>query len=269
VLARPAAADVVVDKAIGIGGSTTQMYVDAPAGIAGADAFAAVVRNALSERGVPAVAVRIDDVAPSAWAGAASTTDCGSTAGHHRRQWFSPRLVAAASVAVVMCGVGIATARRQPAVPTVGAGATDLVVGRIAVRIPLHWNVEKVTAGPGSRRVQVSSPSDRDAALHITAAYVPGETLRQTAELLERRVAEQPAGVFLDFHPSDERVGRPAVTYREVRVGRDIRWAVVRDGSMRISIGCQSAPSREEGIRGACDEALRSARELVGTEGSQ
>jgi type VII secretion-associated protein (TIGR03931 family) len=60
--------------------------------------------------------------------------------------------------------------------------------------------------------------------------------------------------------------GRPAVTYREIRPGRVIRWSVVQAGSVRVCIGCQSAPGRDEAVRAACEQAVRSARELVGTE---
>jgi type VII secretion-associated protein (TIGR03931 family) len=85
--------------------------------------------------------------------------------------------------------------------------------------------------------------------------------------MLRQAVAEQPRGVFVEFNPTDRRGGRPAVTYREVRVGRDIRWAVVLDGSTRISVGCQSAPGREDTVARACEKAIESAHELAGTNG--
>ena len=45
---------------------------------------------------------------------------------------------------------------------------------------------------------------------------------------------------FADFRADDEVAGRPAVTYREVRLGRVVRWVVLLDGVTRISIGCQT-----------------------------
>src|SRR4029077_9102531 len=36
-------------------------------------------------------------------------------------------------------------------------------------------------------------------------------------------------------------------------------WAVLVDDSLRIAIGCQSAPGHEEAVREACDQAIRSA----------
>ena len=122
-----------------------------------------------------------------------------------------------------------------------------------------------VTAGPGSRRVEIVSPVEHSAALHVTQSYTPEETLDGAAQVLRRALAKEAAGTFVDFNPADEHSGRAAVTYREVRVGRDVRWSVVVDGSTRISIGCQSAPGREDAIDRACDEAIRSAHEVGGT----
>ena len=103
-----------------------------------------------------------------------------------------------------------------------------------------------------------------DTALHITQSYAPETTLAQAAEVLGRAVADQPPGVFVDFRSADDVADRPAVTYREVRAGRVIRWSVVLDRSTRISIGCQSAPGHEDTVRAVCDQAVRSAHE-VGT----
>ena len=83
---------------------------------------------------------------------------------------------------------------------------------------------------------------DPGAILHITQSRVPTADLAATADALRSAAAAQPPGVFVDFRPDDRRAGRPAVTYREVRPGHDIRWTVVVAGRVRISIGCQSTP---------------------------
>jgi type VII secretion-associated protein (TIGR03931 family) len=136
------------------------------------------------------------------------------------------------------------------------------VEGRIVVAVPVHWHVERVRSGSGSRRVQVGSPVDPDIALHITASYAPDSTLEQAAEVLGDAVADQTPGVFVGFRPAVEVAGRPAVTYREVRAGRVVDWSVVLSGSTRIGIGCQSAPDRTEVVRAVCEQAIRTAREL-------
>jgi len=163
--------------------------------------------------------------------------------------------------------LGLPDGRERVATPRPEVGAPDpaavsLVEGRIVVAVPLHWHVERVRSGSGSRRVQVGSPVDPDIALHITASYAPDSTLEQAAEVLGDAVADQTPGVFVGFRPAVEVAGRPAVTYREVRAGRVVDWSVVLSGSTRIGIGCQSAPDRTEVVRAVCEQAIRTAREL-------
>jgi type VII secretion-associated protein (TIGR03931 family) len=136
-----------------------------------------------------------------------------------------------------------------------------VVEGRMTVQIPANWTVERVTSGPGSRRLQVSPPGNPGIALHLTSSYAPEVTLDRAAEALTTAMADEPAGVFVDLCSPDEVAGRPAVTYREIRPGRVIAWSVVLDGATRIGIGCQSPPGGEAGVRAACEEAVRTGRE--------
>ncbi len=144
---------------------------------------------------------------------------------------------------------------------TPGPDAVAMVEGRVSVEIPPGWAVRRVTDGPGSRRVVVTSPSDDRSALHITSAYTPEGTLAEAAAMLAPLAAAEPA-VFGDFKAAAEVAGRPALTYREVRPGRAISWVVVLDGAMRIGIGCQSAPGREKSVGSVCQAAIASARDV-------
>ncbi len=217
--------------------------------------FARAVRGAMHRQGAWVELAQIDDVAGPA--------PDAERAVEPRRSWAAT--AAAVSVAAAVCGLGIAAAPADSRAGAPVAETVDLVEGRVTARIPRSWAVTRITAGPGSRRVQVSSPVDRAAALHLTQSYAPGETLDTTAATLRQAVGEQPEGVFVDFNATDRRGERPAVTYREIRAGREIRWSVVLDGSTRISIGCQSAAGREDSVAQPCAEAIRSARELMGT----
>ena len=233
-----------------------EVLLDVATGMPGSASTAAAIREILARRGLAARDVCLAERAAAALA---------------PPRW-RPAIRAALTVsAVLMVLTGlIVVAWRTPgrapvpAQPVAAADSTSLVEGRIAVAIPPHWLVQRITAGPGSRRVQVSSPADADLALHITQSYAPETTLAEAAEVLGRAIADQPPGVFVDFRLADDVAGRPAVTYREVRAGRVIRWSVVLDRSTRISIGCQSAPGHEDNVRAVCDQAVRSAHE-VGT----
>ena len=180
-----------------------------------------------------------------------------------RRRW--PVAIAVAGITLLPAVLLLRPPPSPPADPPTSPVAGSLVEGRVVVRIPRLWSVERITAGPGSRRVQVISPSHADVALHITQSYAPEATPEQTAEVLARAIAREPAGVFTDLRPDGRVAGRPAVTYTEARPGRIIRWAVLSSGPTRISIGCQSPPGREDSITAVCDDAVRSARD-VGTE---
>ena len=131
----------------------------------------------------------------------------------------------------------------------------------MTVNIPSHWMIQRVTGGPGSRRLQASPPQGPDIALHMTSSYAPEATLAQAAAVLSQAIADEPAGAFVDLRTGVEVAGRPAVTYREVRPGRIIDWSVVQAGATRISIGCQSRPGQEADVRSFCDEAVRTAGE--------
>lgn len=136
---------------------------------------------------------------------------------------------------------------------------TYLVEGRLALTVPANWPTQRVAGGPGSARIQVTSPSDPETALHITQSPVPGETLADAADRLRRAIEMEPAGVFVDFNPSGASAGRPAVTYREVRPGHDVWWTVLLDGELRIGVGCQSRRGGQDAVRDACEQAVRSA----------
>lgn len=177
---------------------------------------------------------------------------------HLRTAAISLLTVAAVAVVAVVAGVA-ATGRTGPTPP--GTPEATVVEGRLTAGIPAHWRVERVTGGPGSHRLQVSAPGHPEIAVHLTSAYAPESTLEQAATVLRTAIADQPSGVFVDLHPVDEVAGRPAVTYRELRPGREIAWSVVLSGATRISIGCQSPPGRAAEVRTVCEGVVRTARE--------
>jgi type VII secretion-associated protein (TIGR03931 family) len=105
---------------------------------------------------------------------------------------------------------------------------------------------------------------DNSTGVLITQSQVrEGETLTATSATLRSALDHEQAGVFSQFDPDGRRADRPAATYREHRDGRQIDWAVFVDDTVRIGIGCQSAPGSEHAVRNVCEEAIRSAHALV------
>ena len=244
--------------------TTAAVVIDAPSTVGGAGALAAMIADALHNCGGIG-AIQVDDVRLKRLA-AEIIQDTGNTcASHyseaawrdHRRHW---KLALVVLVIVTVLG-SLASARRG-APAGGGVSTTFLVEGRVALEVPAQWPTQRVVAGPGSARVQITSPSDPEMALHVTQSRIPTAALSATAEFLKQAIDGEPTGVFVDFNPAGNSAGRPAVTYREVRSGHDIRWTVLVDKAVRISIGCQSRHGYEDAMRQVCELAVRSARAL-------
>jgi type VII secretion-associated protein (TIGR03931 family) len=249
------------------GGTTTAVLIDVPGAVAGAQALATLIAGRLRRSGRPVVEIGDARLVRLIVAAAVKAQDKlprpqPVDAGHVRsRVRMLGGLAAAATVLAAAVPAMAAVGHR--AVPPVNTPPTTfLVEGRVALTVPADWQTQRVVTGPGSARVQVNSPSDPEVALHITQSPIPDETLSATADQLRRAIDTEPAGVFVDFNPSGVTAGRPAVTYRELRASHHVRWTVLVDGSVRISVGCQSRPGGEDAVRDVCEQAVRSARAI-------
>lgn len=240
--------DAVARAVVAIAGTSTPVVVDAPAEVAGAVALGNAVVAALHHRGVE---VTLADTRTWREVLAVPDTPVDEQLGSRVRIGRFT-ICAAAALVAVLGGIGFAVQDPPAGKPSM----TVLVEGRVGVQIPAGWTVRRITEGPGSARVQVVSPTDPQLMIHLTQSGVDDSTV---ADTLRRALREQPAGVFVDFDPSAVVAARPVVSYREIRTGREIRWAVFVDGTVRIAVGCQSAPGRDEAVRAACEAATRSA----------
>jgi type VII secretion-associated protein (TIGR03931 family) len=244
-------------------GVAAAVVIDAPSTVGGASALAAMIAEGLhvSDR---ISAVRIDDVRLKGLAAQAIQDESNACeprstepAGPGYRRHRGLVLVAVLLIAAVF---GVLRLGSHPVPVGDGMPTTFLVEGHVALQVPAQWPMQRVVAGPGSARVQVTSPSDPEVALHVTQSHVAIATLSATAESLKHAIDAEPTGVFVDFNPVGTSAGRPAVTYREVRSGHDVQWIVLVDKAVRISIGCQSRHGQDDVVRQVCDLAVRSAR---------
>jgi type VII secretion-associated protein (TIGR03931 family) len=235
------------------------VVIDAPGSVSGARDVATMI----AERLPAGLAVlQVDDaglqrLATSAVLGDEQDRDSGHPPGG---RWRRRALTVLVPVTVAAVGLSAYSHRAPP--QAVGMPTTFLVEGRVAVQVPAHWTTQRVIAGPGSARVQVTSPSDPQLALHVTQSPAGAQTLAGAAESLKHAIDAEPPGVFVDFNPSGVSASRPAVTYREVRPDHDIRWSVLLDGAIRIAIGCQNRRGDDDAMREVCELAVRSARVL-------
>lgn len=258
---RVAEAQLVAEEVAGVVAGATRgsgaVVIDVPSMVSEAPALARLIAGAL--RGGQTV-VEVDDARLASLARESPRQPAAeSMTAPRSRVGLIAGLAPAAIVmtVLVLAGTDHHGVTAVPAAPT-----TYLVEGRVALTVPADWPAQRVVAGPGSARVQLTSPEDPEVALHVTQSPVPGETLDAAAERLRRALDAEPAGAFVDFNPSGSSAGRPAVTYREVRAGHEVWWAVLLDADVRISVGCQTRPGAAEAIREVCERAVRSAHTI-------
>ena len=244
---------------------TAAAVIDAPSTVAGAGGLAAMIADGLQASGRIGTVLVVDDARLKTSAAQIIQGDDSNRESHvagrdYRRHWA---LALAVLLVVAVLGVlGALASARRGAPADGGVPTTLLVEGRVALEVPAQWPTQRVVAGPGSARVQVTSPSDPEMSLHVTQSRVALEALSATAESLRQAIDAEPTGVFVDFNPAGSVAGRPVVSYREVRPGHDIRWTVLVDKAVRISIGCQSPHGHEDAMLQVCELAVRSARAL-------
>ncbi|ORB67406.1 type VII secretion-associated protein [Mycobacterium scrofulaceum] len=256
---HPVAQEVV---AVLAGMPADRVLIDAP--VPGASTIAASIAEAA--RGNGQTVMRVDDARLARLARSVGRGDepiaPRERGGRVRSRGRALSGLGAATIVLAAAAPAAISAGRHGAAsspPVTAPPATFLVEGRVAVAVPSDWPTQRVLAGPGSARVQVTSPVDPEVALHVTQSPVAGDTLGGAAERLKRAIDAEPPGVFVDFNPAGTSAGRPAVTYLEVRPGHRVRWTVLLDGPVRISLGCQSRPGGEDAVRAVCEQAVRSA----------
>jgi type VII secretion-associated protein (TIGR03931 family) len=250
------AVDAVVAKIA----TSMAVLLDGPDGVEGAYPLVAAIADRLRATGVAVSIADADWVRRTAQGPAPQAKACDAQArpARHRGRGMTAVLAGMLMSAAALCG---GFAARQ-VVPSSGLNMpmTLMVEGRVGVMVPAQWVGRRVTSGPGSARVQVVSSTDADVAVHVTqSSLAPHQSHEAVADSLRDALSQQPDGVFVEFNPSDRRAGQAVVTYREMRADHHITWVVFVDGSLRIAIGCQSAPGHEEAVREVCDEAIRSA----------
>lgn len=257
-------AEAVADSILTVAaGAVETVVIDAPATVLGAGALAAAIAKRLPRTGEMTVMV-VDDIRLRSIVGELKPNDGRIVESNRPRTAVTARRALMLAVIVAGAVIGVGTVHRDTATRTPGLlPTTYFVEGHVVLEIPAHWPTRRVVAGPGSARVQITSPTDPEVALHVTQSRVALPGLDATAEFLKSAIDAAPVGVFVDFNPRGRSVGRPVVTYREVRGGHEIRWTVWVDNFVRISIGCQNPRGREDAVSRECEMAIRSARALI------
>ncbi len=169
-------------------GAPAGVLVDAPASVFGAELLASLVGDRMRAIGVP---VRIADDGWIRRAAAAQRSHVHAQPAEvaiRGSGWLRDRKTLAVLFgvlsAVVLCG-GVAAVHDSSSDRVDDMPMTLLIEGRIGLMVPATWTAQRIISGPGSARVQVVSPTDRDVALHVTQSVLAQpSSLAKTADTL-------------------------------------------------------------------------------------
>ncbi|MBF6171351.1 type VII secretion-associated protein [Nocardia blacklockiae] len=182
-----------------------------------------------------------------------------------RRNTF---LLAAAAAVVVAIAVGVAvvmgTRSDEPAVAAQTTGATPSgsapvtgrstpqVFGRVEVRIPPGWRV----ASQSDTRVDLMPEDGARQRMTLTQkTLAPGSGVEEVARTLEAQIQRRPPGTVSDLRRDPTFGGRPGLSYEEFPPdGTTVRWEVIVDSGLQVSIGCQYPSGSWEPLAGACEQ---------------
>lgn len=222
-------------------------------------------------RVVPEPALVACRTAPSeSGAGSGSGSDASEPA---RRSWVDqvPRpepvrptgrsVVIGASLAAValLLAVGSMLAVRytrgsesQPA----AAPAQRVEIGRASTELPDSWQIR----GDRSGRLDLVPDDGRDGRIVVLPTELAvGSAWDSVVRGLERKIGERgAAGPFSDFAADVEFGGRRSAAYVEAPAdGSRVRWYVLLEDDVQVSVGCQYRDAGWEAIADDCEQAVR------------
>ncbi|WP_157172169.1 type VII secretion-associated protein [Nocardia pneumoniae] len=114
--------------------------------------------------------------------------------------------------------------------------------GRLRFRVPAGW---RVASAPDSGRSRIDLVPEDAAKQRITVVQTPlaaGSGYEQVAAKLEAQIAQRPSGVLTDLKRDVVFGGRSGLAYSErPGDGSTVRWHVLLEYGIQVSIGCQYA----------------------------
>ncbi|MGY1944903.1 type VII secretion-associated protein [Nocardia asiatica] len=168
-------------------------------------------------------------------------------------------IAAVVAIALVVVGVVVSSGRRDEgatAAPSTERAPTSVVpppigtsadaapetFGRIRFRTPPGW---RVAPAPESGRARVDLVPEAGVRQRITVMQTPlavGSGYEQVATKLEAQMAQRPPGVLTDLKRDVVFGGRSGLAYSErPGDGSTVRWHVLLEYGVQVSIGCQYA----------------------------
>lgn len=169
---------------------------------------------------------------------------------------------AAAAVLVVAGAFAVGWWQRDDPAPA----HSEVAVGSATLSVPGDWRQSgqdtpsDATDDPTTRRAVFVSEADGGRIIAVLTELRDGSTPQSVASSLRNRIGQRGDDVVTEFSADTQYAGRDVISYREAPAsGSAIRWYVIVDDGLQVSIGCQAGTTAES-VDDECARAVRSVR---------
>ncbi|MGW0328442.1 type VII secretion-associated protein [Nocardia sp. NPDC003183] len=160
---------------------------------------------------------------------------------------------ATAAVATTSAPV-VTSAAPQPTSAKPKPKPTTETVGRVVIEIPAGWHR---TTATDARADLVPDEAARHRITITQKPVTPGAGYDEVAADLSAQIAKKPAGTVTPVRRDVVFAGRPGLSYEERPAdGSTVRWQVLVERGIQVSIGCQYAENGWAGVMSACEQVV-------------
>ncbi|MBF6337360.1 type VII secretion-associated protein [Nocardia abscessus] len=151
------------------------------------------------------------------------------------------------------------TSATPPAVTSIGAAPEAF--GRIRFQVPPGWRVAPSPEGARARVDLVPEAGARQRITVMQSSLAANTGYEQVAAKLEAQIAQRAPGVLTDLKRDVEFGGRSGLAYSErPGDGSTVRWHVLLENGIQVSIGCQYAGDGWDQLETPCSNFGDSVR---------
>ncbi|MEV5649061.1 type VII secretion-associated protein [Nocardia sp. NPDC052254] len=205
---------------------------------------------------------------PAPWTG--SLHDHAATIQSPPRRRNPIVLVAAAVIAVIAVGVAVGVmltrsgedsphTASETATRTRATATSSLeTFGRVRAQVPTGWHI----ANRSDTRIDLSPDSGvRQRISMVQKALPSGSGIDEVAAALDTQIAGRPAGTVSPLRRDVVFGGRPGLSYEEHPAdGTTVRWQVMADSGVQISVGCQYPAGSWQPLAAVCEQFVGDLR---------
>lgn len=180
-----------------------------------------------------------------------------------RPSWLRRHRVSVAAAAAIVTGLAVLGVVGWRHDGSAGTVYRDAAVGRTTLSAPASWRESPLPVpgdpddrGTSRTRTVFTDPATGGRILLVQSDVRSASTLESVARSLGNRITQRGDEVVSEFSASTTFGGREVIAYREAPAsGSAIRWYVLVDDDLQVSVGCQ-AGSTGEPVDAECARAV-------------